>query len=453
MVNSDRLGKGQCTHQSDVYMEMKGNTIAIVLLVVGLIVGGGVGYFMSPSGTDEGTGGDGETQIVEKIPLDGQKIQVGYIVPTTATLETAQPLVKEIMEPDMNEYVERLGYDVEYEWLIDDAQGQAALHLEKVQGFKSMGVDVFIGATWSSMCQAALSYVNDNDMLMWSTGSTSPLLSIADDNFFRMCPTDLVQAPALSRMLESMGIKAVILIYRGDAWADGIVNIFAPMFEENGGVILEEIRYAGETTEFSNYLQTAENIAKDAVAEYGEGKVAVEVIAFAEYVTMITQAQDYPTLYSLPWFGNDGTVLSQQALDDAPEQAAHLKIYSTYAAPADTEKFNSLYDRFFSLVSQPFGYYSACAYDVGTLMSSTMLETQSTDAIDLVPLQRPKAYDQFGASGWNRLNEDGDRYASNYQIWAVNDEATSWEVYGMYNAQTDSVEWNTELLGFTPQGR
>lgn len=431
---------------------MKGNTLAIVLLVVGLVVGLGAGYFLAPSG--DGEAGDGtNTVTVETLPLEGKTIQIGYISATTAGLETSMPLVKDIQEVDNNAFASLLGYDVEFEWLVDDATSQAAVHLEKVQGFKAMDVNVFIGATWSSMCQASLSYCNDNDMLMWSTGSTSPLLAIADDNLFRMCPTDLVQAPAMSRMMESMGMEAVILIYRGDAWADGIVNIFVPEFEDNGGVILEKIRYAGETTEFSNYLQTAENIAKDAIAEYGEGKVGVEIISFAEFVTMITQAKDYPTLYGLPWFGNDGTVLSQQALDDAPNQAAHLKIYSTYAAPADSEKFQSLYDRFFSLVSQPFGYYSACSYDVGTVLVSSILNAQSLDANDLIPLQAPTAYDQFGASGWNRLNEDGDRYASNYQIWAVNDDASSWEVYGLYDGQTDSVTWNTDLLGFEPQGR
>ncbi len=431
---------------------MKGNTLTIVVLIVGLIVGAGAGYMLAPKNTTTSEDGT-NTVTVESLPLEGKTIQIGYISATTAGLETFMPLVKDIQEVDNNEYAALLGYDIDFEWLIDDATGQAAVHLEKVQGFKAMDVNVFIGGTWSSMCQASLSYCNDNDMLMWSTGSTSPLLAIAEDNLYRMCPTDLVQAPAMARMMESMGVEAVLLIYRGDAWADGIVNIFAPMFEENGGVILEKIRYAGETTEFSNYLQTAENIVADAVAEYGEGKVAVEIISFAEFVTMITQAEDYPVLYSLPWFGNDGTVLSQQALDDAPSQAAHLKIYSTYAAPADSEKFQSLYDRYYALVSQPFGYYSACSYDVGTILVSTILQAQSTESPDLIPLQTPTAYDQFGASGWNRLNEDGDRYASNYQIWAVNDDASSWEVYGVYDGITDIVSWNTELLGFVPESR
>ena len=434
-------------------MEMKGNTLAIVLLVVGLVVGAGAGYMLKPSGTGE-DGGDGTGTVEVVLPLEGKTVQIGYISSTTVGLETATPLVEEIMVPDYNEYAELLGYDIEFEYLIDDATGQAAVHLEKVQGFKSMDVNLFIGGLWSSQAQAALSYCNDNDMLMWSTSSTSPLLAIADDNLYRMCPTDLVQAPAISAMIHSMGIEAVVLIYRGDAWADGIVNYFEPEYTENGGVILEKIRYAGESTEFSNYLQTAENIVSDAVAEYGEGKVGVELIAFAEFVTMISQAQDYETLYSLPWFGSDGTVLSQQAIDDAPTQAEHLKIYSTYAAPAESEMFTDLYNRYFDLVAQPFGYYSACAYDVGWILTKTVTESQSTDALDIIPLQRPTAYTQWGASGWNRLNDDGDRYASNYQIWGYGDigEGLQNVVYGLYDSTADVVTWDTEALGFTPSG-
>jgi len=433
-------------------LEMKGNTLAIVLLVVGLVVGAGAGYFLAPSGGD---GADGTGTVTVQAPLEGKTIQIGYISSTTVGLETGTPLVQEICVPDYNEYAALMGYDVDFEYLIDDATGQAAVHLEKVQGFKSMDINVFIGGGWSSQAQASLSYCNDNDMLMWSTSSTSPLLAIPDDNLYRMCPTDLVQAPAIAAMLKSMGIEAVVLIYRGDAWADGIVNYFEPAFVDDGGVILEKIRYAGESTEFSNYLQTAENIVKDAVGQYGEGKVGVELIAFSEFVTMITQAQDYETLYGLPWFGSDGTVLTQQAIDDAPTQASHLKIYSTYAAPAESELFNTIYDRYFALVNQPFGYYSACTYDVGWILTKTILESQSTDATELIPLQTPSAYVQWGASGWNRLNADGDRYASNYQIWGYGDLGSGVQnvVYGMYDSTLGSVTWNTEALGFVPQAR
>ena len=424
-------------------MEMKGNTLAIVLLVVGLVVGAGAGYFMAPKETVVEDGGDGGTVTVEVAPLAGKNIQLGYISSTTVGLETAVPLVQDIMEADYNAYLDKLGMDTTLEFLIDDATGQAAVHLEKVQGYKSMDINVFIGGGWSSQAQAALSYCNDNDMLMWSSSSTSPLLAIPDDNLYRMCPTDLIQAPAIAEMLWSAGIEAIVLIQRGDAWADGIYNYLEPAYTAKGGVILEKIRYAGEATEFANYLQTAEGIVEDAVAEYGEEHVGVEIISFSEFVVMMTQAQDFPTLYDLTWFGSDGTTLSQQACDDAPEQVVHLKVHSTYAAPADSDKFNDLYERYFALVAQPFGYYSACSYDIGWVLIESIMNTQSLDATVLIPVQHTTAYNNFGASGWNQLNEDGDRYGSNYQIWSYkyDGDVVIPYVSGLYDGITGQVTW------------
>lgn len=416
-------------------MEMKGNTLAIVLLVVGLVVGGGVGYFAAPTQPGEEVV---ITETVEVMPLDGKTIQIGHISSTTTALETATPHVQEMIEVDVNAYAAELGYDVEFEYLVDDATGQAAVHLEKVQGFKSMDVNIFIGGGWSSMASAALSYCNDNDMLMWSASSTSPLLAIADDNLYRMCPTDLIQSPAIGAMLESRGIEHIIIMQRGDAWADGIYNFLVPDYEARGGEVLERIRYAGEATEFANYLQTAEDILAPAVAEYGVDKCAMEIISFSESVTMVTQAEDFPTVYSVPWFGSDGTALTQQHVDDAPEQSAHLGIFSTLAAPAESPKFKALHERYFALVAQPYGYYTACAYDIAWVFTETILETQSIDALDLIPLQATTCYNSFGASGWNQVNAEGDRAVANYQIWAYNPEQY---VAGLYDAVTGTVVW------------
>ena len=429
--------------------KMYNNRVTIALVLLGVLVGGGVGYFAAPTKTET------TTVTVEKMPLDGKTIQIGYISSTTTGIETAVPHVQQIMVQDYNAYAAKLGYNVEFQYLIDDATGQAAVHLEKVQGFKSMDINVFIGGGWSSMASAALSYVNDNDMLMWSSSSTSPLLAIADDNLYRMCPDDTIQAPAISRMIQSMGVKYIVAIYRGDAWADGIMNFFEPHFVANGGVILEKIRYAGEATEFANYLQAAEDKLAPAVAQYGVDACGVEIISFSESVTMLTQAEDFPTVYSVKWFGSDGTSLTQQFIDDAPTQSAHVRLYSTLAAPAETDKFTGLYDRYFAQVAQPFGYYSACSYDIGWVLADSMLSAQSTDALDLIPLQMTVSNNNFGSSGWNKLNAAGDRAGSNYQIWGYGDIGSGLQnvVYGMYDAIADGVSWNVEYLGFVPTPR
>jgi hypothetical protein len=71
-------------------------------------------------------------------------------------------------------------------------------------------------------------------------------------------------------------------------------------------------------------------------------------------------------------------------------------------------------------------------------------------------LQYTTAYNSFGASGWNKLNEDGDRYASNYQIWfyQLDDEDVCRDVDGgVYDFVSDSVTWYTDVIGYVPPTR
>jgi hypothetical protein len=126
------------------------------------------------------------------------------------------------------------------------------------------------------------------------------------------------------------------------------------------------------------------------------------------------------------------------------------------AAPAESAKYNALYDRYWDLVGMPYGYYTACTYDIGWILTETILESQSTDALINLALQPTSCENSFGASGWNRLNEDGDRFASNYQIWyyEIDDEGVGWDkVAGLYDMVTDSVTWYTDVIGYTPTSR
>ncbi len=433
-----------------------------VLLVVGLAIGGGVGYYMAPEKVVE-IAGETQTVTVEVQPLEGKVVQIGSIISSAAGIETGYPYNDDICEPDLNAFCDLLGYDVSIEILTDCAEGQAAIHLEKVQSFKAMDINLVHGGGWSSFASAALSYVNENNILLWSSSSTAPTLRIADDNLYRMCPDDTVQSPAIAMMLWSWGIEAIIVIQRADAWADGIYNIIVNDYPALGGVIAERIRYAAEVTEFSSYLATAEDKAKELVAQYGQEHVAIEMISFEESVTITSQAADYPTIYGLYWFGSDGTAMSSQLRDYAPTHADHLKICSTYAAPGKSEKWINLYNRYQALTNQPLGYYGTCQYDLLFVLLESILETQSTDPKELIPLQSKISYDTWGASGWCLLNEAGDRAASNYDIWgyALDDQGNGLSVkYGLYDGTSGEVTWylqgeladGTKVPGLSPPG-
>ena len=55
---------------------------------------------------------------------------------------------------------------------------------------KEVGVDLMISGGWSSMLDLSFNYVNNNNMLLVGTTSTSPLLSFPNDRLYRMVPLD-----------------------------------------------------------------------------------------------------------------------------------------------------------------------------------------------------------------------------------------------------------------------
>ena len=422
---------------------MEQNQTLIVAAIIALVIGGVVGYTMAPTKTTE------TTTEIEVNPLDGMVIKIAEITSNTNALETETPFVEEIIVPDIQAYLDLLGYDVTYEILIDDAASNEAIHLEKVQSFQTLGVDLIIGGRWSSQAEMALSYVNENDMLLFSPSSTSPLLAFPDDNLFRMCPTDLVQAPAVAEMLTSWGIEHTLVIHRKDAWADGIYNIFKTAYPDRGGEILGEIAYAGEVIEFSSYMQTASNIITEAIAEHGAENVAILVICFEEGATMVTQASDYPALMDVFWFGTDGTTFETRFLDDAPDVSVHIKLFSTLAAPGYSTKYAALSTRYRASTSRDMGFYEASDYDTNWAILNAVLEAGSQEALKVMPLIQTVTYNMYGASGWTKLNSDDDRDIISYDIWGidfVNPDEPRFVRYGVFDGTSLKVSWDTSLV-------
>ncbi len=413
-------------------MADKGMTLAVVLLVAGLIVGGGIGYFAAPQGgggtstitaTTTSTVTNTAPGTVEKVlPLKGQTIKLGLIAASTTGLETNKPYAEQIIGPLMDEYSALLGYGTKFQWLVDDAQEAPNIHLEKVQGYKSAGITVFIGGLWSGQAAGSLNYVNTNKMLMWSSDSTSPTLAIANDRLYRMCTADSALAPALADVMWAAGVKELVIFQRGDTWGDGIVNLLVPIWEKMGGKIAgEKVRYAIESKEFAAYLDLANQQVKTAVSRYSgptaKYRVGVVILSFDEFPVICKQAKQYPDIYGVHWWGSDGTAVSQRGMDDAPDEVNAIGIYSLLSRETKTPLFDDLKVKYEAITKQAFTAYTSYRYDIATILERTMFQAQSNEADAIIKLQTPAANSLFGAAGWSKLDEFGDRAAPPYDVW------------------------------------
>jgi branched-chain amino acid transport system substrate-binding protein len=237
---------------------------------------------------------------------------------------------------------------------------------------------------------------------------------------------------------------------RGDMWADGIYHVLEAELPKVNVTILGRIRYPPDTGNFTDYLATAEGLAAAAIPVYGINHTAIEILSFEEIVTIVTQAQAYPTIYNLFWFGSDGTAMTQRLIDEAPAHAKKLKIFSTLAGPFNSIKYRGMYDRYYELLHQPLSYYRACEIDIAWVIAQAVLETGSADARGVIRAIPDICSRYFGYSGWCLLNEAGDRYMGDYDIWGYGDPDGDGRVdnvkYGFYNSITGEVTWYSDLL-------
>ena len=345
-------------------------------------------------------------------------VKIGFISDVTADLELSEKYVTEIIEEDVNAYARMLGSDLVFSFDVRDAQGQAAAHLETVQELYAEGVNMIIGGMWSSQACASLPYCNDRGILLFSPSSTSPYPAFPGDNLFRMSPTDLRQGPVIAQILESRGVEAVVVLRRADSWSDGIYDVFEPTFTGLGSHILEDIKYPSESTEFGFYLNKAEEALSDAVLAYGRNGVAILILSFSESTTMVQQAADFPNLFNATWYDSEGIANCEHFLEEVPEEASKFKIYSPMPTTPDTEVYSSLQERYESLTGESFDFYTACSYDVASVLARAVIETYSVD-VEAIKEELPSICEAYnGATGWCKLDENGDR------------ETVIWGIYG-----------------------
>jgi branched-chain amino acid transport system substrate-binding protein len=409
----------------------KGKSIFVVGIIVALVVGLVGGYFVG--------------SLLAPVPgpalLSGE-IPVGVVMACTTDAGQVVPLT-EIMSEEINSFLQSIGSEMRIRFLVEDAESSPVKALEKIQTLYARGVKVVLGVNWSSHAKGAKEYVDKNQILVIS-GSTSPLLAIPDDYIYRFAPDDTKQASALARVLIDQGISAIVVMQTGDAWGDGLFDALKARYEELGGKVHERIRYSPETTEFSAEVQRAASAISEAVRIYGEGKVALELLAMVDQAPVIQlTAATYPELLEVPWFGTDAYVGTTPIIEQAGELAARVGHISTWYSVARTSKLDELSAKFVNKTGYSLQSYWAGLYDSAWILTYSLLLVNKYDGEALKQVFPKVANSYFGASGWTLLNEAGDRAAGDYDLYKVVTEngKTDWALIGHYSAVSDSVTW------------
>ena len=408
--------------------------IAIVTLIVGLLAGMMIQAY---------------TGIVTPVVGLTGDVEVGALLPATGDLATFGANSKSaitLAETEVNEFLEAADAGWTLKLVHEDSGTDAVISLAATESLFARDIKFIIGPQASDCVASIKEYCDSNEILVVSPSSTRPGLNKPDDFLFRFCPTDLIQGPAIARLIIEDNVTKVIAVYRDDAWGLGLHDATKARFEQPalGGEFIESIGYDTDAPGFDTIAATLNTKVTSAKTTYGADKVGVLYIAFEEAVQFFTESAVYSsTGWDVKWYGSDGTAKSADMIADLTTSVFSYQtgFINPIFSPTKSDKFEKVEDYVVADLGRSPDSYAFASYDIVWALTYALLTVGKYDASAVRDVLPEVTESLFGSSGWVILNADGDRAASDYDLWIIDlvDTTYEWKYLGKYIQATDSV--------------
>ena len=112
-------------------------------------------------------------------------------------------------------------------------------------------------------------------------------------------------------------------------------------------------------------------------------------------------------------------------------------------SPTRSDKFQKVEDYVVGDLGRSPDSYAFASYDIVWALAYSLLTVDKYDTKAVRDVLPDVTASLFGASGWIVLNADGDRAASDYDLWIIDlvDTTYTWKYVGKYIQATDSIAW------------
>lgn len=258
------------------------------------------------------------------------------------------------------------------EFLIGDTNTDPTIAVEEARRMIEIeGAHVIVGAHSSTNSIAvAESITGPAGIPQISPASSSPQLAVAADNdfLFRATLNDKVQGPALAQLVADQGYTNVGVVYRDDAWGQGIAEAFEAAFTESFGGTVVSIAVTPQQPSYLSEIQQS-------MANEPE---ALVMLAYVPEGTIILRESIENGLYDRFVFGP--TSRNPQLLEAiGAEYLANMYGTAPGTAPG-TESALLWESAFIAEYERPYGFpYTKQAYDAVIAFALAAEAAQSTD--------------------------------------------------------------------------
>jgi len=352
----------------------------------------------------------------------GNDLTIGALLSLTgdwSTLGITSNALLEIAVTEINAFFDATNSPGHVSLRVEDTKLDPATAVNSFKSLVGAGAKLIIGPQSSAEARAILPLLDDAGVIVISQGSTAGSLSLPNDSLYRFVPDDAVEGVAIVAAARANGIKTIVPVWRADAGNRGIAIAVRRLFTAAGGTVTAGIEYPADGASFAD---VARQIAAQA-ATGPAGKTAVQLSAFDEVVGLFRAADSVAGLSGLPWFGSDGVAQSVPLQSDP--QAAAFAIKTGFLAPtlnrsdAARPKWEPLVNAVIAKTGIEPDAFALAAYDACWCAVLARL-LSGGNYIPAWKAFMPQAAETFfGASGWGRLNGNGDRVYGDFEFWAL----------------------------------
>ena len=223
----------------------------------------------------------------------------------TANSDSDASFIEDLAEKatqDIHAYCTQEDLPYRFEFEIGNNYGLDDMALSNTLTYDSLGINLVIGHGLDSQCASSLNYVNNNDMLLLSYGSSSNEIAEVD-NLYRLAPNDTIHYRANIACMKELGIEHVIVFSDSSGWGDYMSKVAINELEKND---IEVYHIRAHSKEFFNQYIPKLNDRIFNLTKYGYDKLAVQLVGYEEFP--LDGWQGYTDIYHVIWFGTRNTI-------------------------------------------------------------------------------------------------------------------------------------------------
>lgn len=204
------------------------------------------------------------------------------------------------------------------------------------------GALALIGGVTTPEALAMLEVINEHNRVLLSPSASSPALTGASINFFRVFFSDFTEGVKMANFAAvKSNIATVVIVAKEQEYAKGVQDVFQQEFERNDGNVLEVIEVPDHLDDFSGVAQRVRTLEPQAVFIAGYANdISRVVLALREvnYSGRILTTHAFSSGEVLAEMGEDANniLLTMPVFDPTSEEEPIKSFVSAFEAEYDT---------------------------------------------------------------------------------------------------------------------